>query len=82
MKNAIFGAVGMLLLIALLAASNGGFNLVWDNELKRPEAQQAIKQYVESHCEAMIWKDQWKLMPDQTVTHLHLDCWVDQPTTK
>ena len=49
MKNFVMGIVAALLGLALLAA-DGGFSVAWDFELKRPEAQKALSDYINHHC--------------------------------
>lgn len=57
MKNFIAGFVLAVLVVATLAAE-GGYSVVWEYELKRPEAQRAIADYVQKNCSValMPWR--------------------------
>jgi hypothetical protein len=84
MKNFVLGIVTALLMIATLAASEGGFNVVWEMEMKRPEAQKAISSYIEQHCEIEIWNWQVAALgnaikdPDHVNAQpLNAHCFVD-----
>jgi hypothetical protein len=54
MKTVFWAVLVSLVLIgsrpAFPRAAAGGYQVVWDQEMKRPEAQKAIAAYVESHC--------------------------------
>ena len=64
MKNFLFGAVSSLMLVAMLAASEGGFNVVWEMEMKRPEAQRAVSDYIQQYCEVNMYNFQVKQLGD------------------
>lgn len=55
MKSKLWLLLVLPVIVVSVAASQAGFSVVWDFEMKRPEAQQAIKAYVESHCRVTLW---------------------------
>jgi hypothetical protein len=55
MRSFIGGIISALMLGCLLAASEGGWNIAWETELKRPEAQRAISKYIQSNCSATLY---------------------------
>jgi hypothetical protein len=85
MKQFVCGMFAAFLLVALLAASDGGFSVVWEMEMKRPEAQRAVSNYIQGHCTADLWNQERQTLKrsmeanDQSVTELHLQCWADSP---
>jgi hypothetical protein len=64
MRNFLFGAISALMLIAMLAASEGGFSVVWEMEMKRPEAQRAVSDYIQQYCEVDMYNFQVKQLGD------------------
>jgi hypothetical protein len=58
MRHFALGIVTALLMIATLAASEGGFNVVWEMEMKRPEAQKAISDFIVQNCHLTVYPQQ------------------------
>lgn len=63
MKNFFAGIVAALLLVCLLAA-DGGYNVAWEYELKRPETQKALNYYIESHCAMYLYSNDIRRLRD------------------
>jgi hypothetical protein len=57
MKQFVIGFVSAVTLLLLIAASDAGYSVVWDFELKRPEAQKAISEYVRQNCVYILHKE-------------------------
>jgi hypothetical protein len=49
----LYAGLVLSALLSLLAAQ-GGYSVVWDQEIKRPEAQKAISEYLVSHCTVVL----------------------------
>jgi hypothetical protein len=64
MRGFIIGMLATVSLVALIAASDGGFSVVWEMEMKRPEAQRAVSDYIQQYCEVDIYNFQVKQLGD------------------
>ena len=62
MKTFVYGLLCGMLLFVLLAASDGGFSVVWKLEQSRPSFQQAVGDYVSHNCQQYIGSYQRKQM--------------------
>lgn len=84
MKISIWWLLAVPVLIAGIASSQAGFSVVWDYEMKRPEAQKAIQQYIASHCTADLWlRDLNQAQQNSTGSssvpaHVQIYCWSDE----
>jgi hypothetical protein len=78
MKSILSLAVLAVFVCGLAAASGGGFSL--EDELKRPEAQKAINEYITQHCQFNLWPDefkQWQSSGIYVPAPIHAQCSVD-----
>lgn len=55
MKNALLVCFAFLVIIASVYGADAGYRIVWTREVTTPEAQKALKTYVEDHCKVDVW---------------------------
>jgi hypothetical protein len=80
MKSILSLAMLAVFVCGLAAASGGDF--VWRDELQRPEAQQAIQQYIQEHCQGWIvqqnFNDALNNKSGDIPIRVQISCWARQ----
>jgi hypothetical protein len=82
MKNFLLGIVCALAGVVLLGA-DGGYNFMWQDEMKRPEAQRAVAEYIESHCTFNLYEQQSTASTTISIgRQVRPYCWSDSPKNR
>lgn len=79
MKISIWWLLAVPVLIAGIAHSEAAFRVVWDYEMKTPEAQKAVALYVQNRCQLTVLAEHDKPITfDVLENHTKLFCQWDE----
>lgn len=80
MKISVWWLLALPVLIAGIASSQAGFRVVWDYEMKTPEAQKAVADFIYTHCytQPVPFVEDKAPATGRDLNQLKLHCWVDE----
>lgn len=56
MKRTLLVCFAILVIITSIYATDAGYRIIWAREVQTPDAQRALKVYIEDHCRADFWE--------------------------